>query len=288
MGQNQRGSPATGKKGGVNAWWGRSSKNDGGPVATGPAPGPTPGGVRGRMLEAGIERALRTQQPLVAARVAGLRRKKPQSSPAEVIDALGHSYRAAVATTGGVGGAAAILPAIGTIASLATASAEALTALDAAVLYTLAVAEVHALPTDTPERRRALVLGVVMGGTGQAVLRKVTGKSSDWAQEVTDTLPLAKLGPLNSSLTRWFVKRYVVRQGVLAVGRALPLGIGVVIGAVGNVVTARAVIRAAEQAFGPAPAHWSDALAPSLPAGAAGPRPVESALDGRPSPGPTR
>jgi hypothetical protein len=221
--------------------------------------GRAPGGARGRMLEAGIERALRTQQPLVAARIAAIRRKRPEASPAEVIHGLGRSYQLAVAGTGAVGGAIAILPAIGTVASLATASAEALAALNASVLYTLAVAEVHALPTETPERRRTLVLAVVMGQSGQAALRKITGKSGDWAQDITNTLPLTRLGPLNSSLSRWFIKRFVVRQSVLALGRALPLGIGLVIGAVGNLVIARAIIRAADQAFGPAPAQWPDA-----------------------------
>lgn len=221
-------------------------------VATEPAV-EAPRGTRARMLEAAIERALRTQQPLVASRIAAIRRKRPDATPAEIIDGLGRSYRLAVTVSGGVGGAIAILPALGTIASLATASAEAIAALDAAVLYTLAVAEVHAVPTDSPERRRALVLGVVMGASGQAVLSKFTGRSADWAQTVTDTLPFSKLGPLNSSLTRWFIKRYLVRQGVLALGRALPLGIGLIIGALGNLVTARGVIRAAERAFGTPP-----------------------------------
>lgn len=237
-----------------------------------------PGGVRGRMLEAGIERALRTQQPLVASRIAAARRKRPQASPAEIIDTLGRSYQGAVAATGSVGGAVAILPAIGTVASLVTAGAEAIAALDAAVLYTLAVAEVHAVPTEAPERRRALVLGVVMGETGQAVLAKVTGKSRDWVSEVTDKLPMSKLGPLNSTLTRWFVKRYVVRQAMLAVGRALPLGIGVVIGAAGNIVTARAVIRAAERSFGPPPARWPDAGGPHRLT-SAGPAPITAGPD---------
>lgn len=237
--------------------------NNGQQVPSEPVGGRAPGGVRGRMLEAGIERALRTQQPLVASRIAAARRKRPQASPAEIIDALGRSYQGAVAVTGSVGGAIAILPAVGTVVSLVTAGAEAIAALDAAVLYTLAVAEIHSVPTDAPERRRALVLGVVMGETGQAVLAKVTGKSRDWVQEVTDRLPLSKLGPLNSTLTRWFVKRYVVRQAMLAVGRALPLGIGVVIGAAGNVVTARAVIKAAERSFGAPPVLWPDAGGPS-------------------------
>jgi hypothetical protein len=221
--------------------------------------GAAPGGVGGWVLRSGVERALRLQHPLVSAHVAAVRRKNPGMGPAEVVERLGRQYQTAVAVTGGAGGAVAIIPALGTVASLATAGAEAFTALNAAVLYTLAVAEVHALPTEDPERRRALVLGVVVGAGGQAVLRKVTGRSQDWAREVTDNLPLARLGFLNNGLTRWFVKRYIIRQGLLALGRALPLGIGVVIGAVGNVATARAIIRSAEVAFGTAPASWADA-----------------------------
>jgi hypothetical protein len=262
------------------ARWGRS---DPGENQQAVPSGQVPGGMQGRLLEKGIERALRTQQPLITARIAAIRKKRPQASPAEVIRVLGNSYQVAVAVTGGVGGAIAIVPAIGTVVSLATASAEAIAALDASILYSLAVAEVHALPTETPERRRALVLALVMGESGQAALRKLTGKSGDWAQDITNTLPLTKLGPLNMSLSRWFIKRYVIRQSVLALGRALPLGIGLVIGAVGNVVIARAVIRAADRAFGPAPARWledpaSIALPPSPEQ-----QPVGSAADRRPS-----
>ena len=234
-------------------------------VSTDPSPGKVPGGWQARVLEKGVERAMRTQQPLVTARIAAIRRRRPQASPAEVIESLGRSLKIAVSITGGVGGAIAIVPAIGTVASLATASAEAIAALDAAVLYTLAVAEVHALPTETPERRRALVLSVITGESGQAALRKFTGKSGDWAGDITNALPLAKLGPLNFTLTRWFIKRYVIRQSVLALGRALPLGIGLVIGAVGNLVVAHGVIRAAERAFGPAPAQWPDATPSTQP-----------------------
>ncbi len=218
--------------------------------------GKPPRGLRGWALRNGVERALKAQHPLVAGHVANIRRKNPDATPAEVIRALGKQYQLAVAVTGGAGGALAIIPAFGTIASLATAGAEALAALDASVLYTLAVAEVHALPTEDPERRRALVLGVVVGAAGETVMQKVTGKSRDWAQVVTDSLPLAKLGPLNSGLARWFVKRFLIRQSALALGRALPLGIGLVVGAVGNLVMAKAVIRAAEASFGPPPERW--------------------------------
>jgi len=237
------------------------------PVLPAAEPAPeAPGGVRGRVLRAAVERALRAQQPLVTAHIAKIRRKDPGATPAAVIEALGRRYQLAVAGTGAAGGGIAIVPAVGTAVSLATATAEAIAALNAAVLYTLAVAEVHRLPVDDVERRRALVLGIVMGQGGSALMRKVTGGNAQWAASVTEALPLRVLGPVNNTLTRWFVKRYVSRQLALAVGRALPFGAGVLIGGVGNVVAARAVIKAAEQAFGPAPVRWpggSDLSAPA-------------------------
>src|SRR6476646_5879647 len=77
-------------------------------ISTEVSPGPMPGGWQARVLERGIERALRTQQPLVSARIAAIRRKRPQASPAEVIESLGRSLKIAVSVTGGVGGAIAL------------------------------------------------------------------------------------------------------------------------------------------------------------------------------------
>ena len=243
-------------------WRSSSDRADPAPSATDPAPA-APDGFRGRVLRAAVERALRAQQPLVTAHVAKIRAKDLDATPAAVIETLGRRYQRAVAGIGAAGGGIAIVPAIGTVVSLATATTEAIAALNAAVLYTLAVAEVHRLPVDDVERRRALVLGIVMGEGGAALMQKVTGGRDRWAHTVTEALPLRALGPLNNSLGRWFVKRYVIRQIALGVGRALPLGLGVVIGGVGNVAAARSVIRAAERAFGPAPERWpSGSVAP--------------------------
>ena len=226
---------------------------------------PETGGFRGRVLRGAVERALRAQQPLVTAHIAKIRQKDPGATPAEVIESLGTRYQRVVAGIGAAGGGFAIIPAVGTAVSLATATGEAIAALDAAVLYALAVAEVHRLPVDDVERRRALVLGIVVGEGGAALMQKVTGGKDRWARNVVEALPLRALGPLNNSLTRWFVRRYVTRQVALAVGRALPLGLGVLIGGIGNVAAARAVIKAAEKAFGPAPARWPEGSVPPAP-----------------------
>jgi hypothetical protein len=244
------------------------------PDPNGPLPEAQAKGVSGKVLKAAVERALRVQQPAVAAYVAKARRNKPNATPAEVIAALDKQYLLTVGGTGAAAGGAAFVPGIGTAASLATGAAEAIAALDASVLYTLAVAEVHGLRMEDVERRRTLVLAVVLGEGGTQLMQKVTGRSTPWAKTLADSLPLPKLGPLNQTLVRWFVKRYAARQGALAFGRALPLGAGVVIGAVGNVVTARAVIRSTERAFGPPPSHWPEAAPDQAAIGA-------EAADGR-------
>lgn len=230
----------------------------------GAAPAPeAPKGLTGRVLQGAVERALEAQAPLVASRIANVRRDRPTATPAEVIATLNKQYTIAVGSTGAAAGGAAFIPAVGTAASLATATAEAIAALNASVLYVLAVAEVHGQSLDEMERRRAVVLGVVLGDGGGKLMRKVTGGSQRWAQEVADAIPLPKLGPVNQTLVRWFIRRYAVRQGALAFGRALPLGAGAVIGAAGNVATAKAVIRSTERAFGPPPPTWPKAITAS-------------------------
>jgi len=88
-------------------------------------------------------------------------------------------------------------------------------------------------------------------------MKKVTGGGSNaWAQSLADAVPLPKLGPVNQTLVRWFIRRFAIRQGALAFGRALPLGAGVVVGAAGNLAMAKAIINNAQRAFGPPPSEW--------------------------------
>ncbi|MBO0876703.1 MAG: hypothetical protein J2P19_25275 [Pseudonocardia sp.] len=229
------------------------SDHDAESAATDAPPEAAVKGISGRMLKAAVERALRIQQPTIAAHVAKIRRDNPDATPAEVIASLDKQYLLAAGGLGAAAGGAAFFPGIGTAASLAAGAAEVVALLDASVLYTLAMAEVHGQPMRDVERRRALVLAIILGEGGAALMRKATGRSKNWAQDLANTVPLAKLGPINQILVRWLIKRFVVRQGALALGRALPFGAGAVIGATGNVAIARSVIRSAERAFGPPP-----------------------------------
>lgn len=74
-----------------------------------------------------------------------------------------------VTASGAAVGAAATLPGIGTLAAWFAAAGEVVVFLEATALFVLALASVHAIPLDHRERRRALVLAVLVGDNTTAV-----------------------------------------------------------------------------------------------------------------------
>jgi hypothetical protein len=54
-------------------------------------------------------------------------------------------------------------------------------------------------------------------------------------------------------IQRAFLRSLLQRQGTALLGRALPFGVGAVVGGVGNRVMGRAVVASAKEAFGPMP-----------------------------------
>ena len=50
------------------------------------------------------------------------------------------------------------------------------------------------------------------------------------------------MSQLNSRLLRYFVKRYALRRGAIMFGKLLPVGIGAVVGGVGNRLMGKRII----------------------------------------------
>ena len=65
---------------------------------------------------------------------------------------------------------------------------------------------------------------------------------------------------LNARLLKAWVKRYTVRRRALVFGKLLPVGIGIIVGAVGNYLAGKKIVRNARQAFGGPPARWPRTL----------------------------
>jgi len=210
---------------------------------------PVPAAVE-RALDTALDKALALQRPVVRAYLDRVRRSRPDMTPAQLVRQLERRYLAAVVGIGGASGAAAAVPGTGTAAGIATGAAEITAFVSASAMYVLALAELHQVPVSDPELRRALVMSVLVGEGGAAVLGN---GERGWAHVLAHRVDKDQMPGLNSYLGRLFLRRLGTRQGALLVGRALPIGIGAAIGAGGNAALARTAIAAARTAFGPAP-----------------------------------
>jgi hypothetical protein len=216
-----------------------------------------------RALSQIIERGARVQAPAVTAYVERLREHDPEATPAEIVGKLEKHYLAAVMASGAAVGSAAAFPGIGTLVALSAVAGETVVFLEATAVFVLAVAEVYGIPADHRERRRALVLAVLVGEDSKHAIADLlgTGRTSGaWIADGAASLPLPAVSQLNSRLLKYFVKRYALKRGAIAFGKLLPVGIGAVVGGVGNRMMGRNIVANARQAFGRPPTRWPSTL----------------------------
>jgi len=210
------------------------------------------------LVNAGMNRALESQRPLASENVARLRRVHPDKSPAELISYINKVYLAAVTGTGAAAGASAVVPNL--VLQIPVTIAELLTFLEASVLYTLSVAEVHKLDVADVERRRFLVTSVLLGNSAAtSALEPIIGRSVPyWGKKIVESIPMAAIDKANKVLGPRFITKYGTRQGVLVLGKQIPLAIGIGVGAAGNHVFGRFVVKAAKEILGPPPESWDE------------------------------
>ncbi|WP_062995317.1 hypothetical protein [Nocardia mikamii] len=220
------------------------------------------------MFDSGVEKAVRSlldngaqvQAPAVAKYVDRFRRSHPDESPAQILDRLEKIYLTTVTGSGTAVGATAAVPGVGTLTSLAAMSAETTFFLEASAVFTLAVAAVHGIAPEDKERRRALVLAVVLGESGMEIVQQSVGRSAkNWGTLLAERVPGIK--GMNESLMKRFVVQFITKRSMLMFGKVLPAGIGAAIGGFGNRALGKNVIANAHKAFGPAPMRWSGGTA---------------------------
>lgn len=202
-----------------------------------------------------LDKALAIQRPIVLRHLARMRRTRPNSSPAEIIHALEKHYLATVVSSGVAVGGTAAAPGVGTAAALALSVGEVGVFLEASVLFSLAIAEVHGVTIDDLERRRTLVLAVVLGNSGSATVERIAQRTGHhWARMAINSIPIETIRAINRVLGRNFVTKFGTKEGIIVLGRVVPFGIGAVIGGGANAALGTTVTRAAKRAFGPPPA----------------------------------
>jgi hypothetical protein len=204
-----------------------------------------------------LDKALSLQAPLVDRHIERLRRNRPDATPADVTKRLNAEFRAATISAGAGVGAAAAAPGVGTAAALALSGGEALGFLNATALYVLARSAVHGVPVHDVERRRTLVMAVMLGESGAKSVQAVAERTGQhWARLLVRGIPQTKINAINKVLGRHFVTKYGTKQGIVVLGRVIPFGIGAAIGGAANAAFSQGIIKASDGAFGAAPATW--------------------------------
>ncbi|TMR38317.1 hypothetical protein, partial [Actinomadura geliboluensis] len=200
---------------------------------------------RGQRVLDLLDKAIDIQTPLVRKNIARARQRNPEASPAQVIRTLEKMYVSAVTGTGAAVGGTAAAPGVGTGVALALSAGETFSTLELSALFALSVAEVHGVPIDEIERRRTIVMGIMLGGGGSATISKVAERTGQhWGRQVVAKVPVETLRQINKILGKNFITKYGTKQGIIVLGRVAPFGIGAVIGGGANAAMASLTVRA--------------------------------------------
>jgi hypothetical protein len=245
---------------------------------------PLPAVVEGA-LDTALDKALSIQRPVIVAYLDRVRDRHRDATPDQIVRGVERRYLAAVAAIGAASGSAAAVPGAGTGVSLASAALEISAFVETTALFALAIAELHGLRIDDRQVRRQLVLAILLGDTGVEAAELAAAESaSAWGHVLARGAPEETIRRVNQVIGRHLVARFGTRQGALMLGRALPLGIGAGIGAVGNAALGRGAIAAARRMFGAPPAKLPPRV---VDADIASPRqdsPEQSAIEGEAGP----
>jgi hypothetical protein len=225
--------------------------------------------------------AISVQRPVVLEFLKSLRRDKPNATAAEILKELDKRYVATVTLTSAGVGASAAIPVVGVGIALGLGVADLLFFYETSALYVLAATELHGIAVSDAERARPLVFAMLLGQKSQSQVSKVVlqaagaggvnqaraiatgvaGKAlpKGWGEVLTQQLPDSALAPLATVIARQALKESG-KMGARTLGKAIPFGLGAVVGGVGSFTFGRDVVRAARLAFPTPPTDFPDAL----------------------------
>lgn len=206
-------------------------------------------------------RAVEVQRPLVLANLRRLQKRHPSASAAQLAAKLERDYLVAVTGGGALVGGAAVVPGVGTVAALGLSAAATVGFLEATALFATSLAELHGVRLVDPEKASTLVMAIMLGEEGTALLSSLSGQAAGqgkgptpaWGSLFARRTPLAGFGSVRERIQTMFLRSLLKKQGTAMLGRMLPFGIGAVVGGVGNRLMGRAVVANAKEAFGAMP-----------------------------------
>lgn len=219
-------------------------------------------GPLGRAFINAVDKAVHLQTSSIRAYVDWLRRQNPDASPAEIQKTMDKHLKNTVTGTGAGVGATAAVPGIGLVTGAAAVAGESVLFLDLAAFYAAASAYLRGVDVDDPERRRAIVLTLLMESKGIAIVDAILG---DDATTIPGKSTLAKFsGPTltqtNNVLERMAMRSLNNQMRRAWLGKLMPLGIGAIAGTTANRKLADGVIENVHDALGAVPAGFATPL----------------------------
>jgi len=195
-----------------------------------------------------LDNVLRMQRPLALSIVKKLREAHPDETPEQIHKRLDRTYLRDITAIGGVTGASAFVPGGGS--------------LERTALYAQAVAELHGVHVHDAETARSMVMAIMLGEEGSQLMNTVllqTGKaggiSNKWGMLLGNSSS-GKMFSVERTIRNLFIRRFLTRQTGALLGRALPFGVGAVVGGGANLALGKDVVRNTRRAFGDAPAYF--------------------------------
>jgi hypothetical protein len=185
----------------------------------------------------------------------------------ERIDAVTGAFVRELTAAGATAGAAAAAPMVGAMGTLAATMAELVWFTGRAGDLILTIAALHGHPEPSVDERRAWVLAVLIYGSSarDELARALNEASTGLAPASPDRrIALTTLQSANRMMSRVLMRRYGTRRGAIAIGRALPIGFGAVIGGSANFVAIRTLARNADAFFAQMPYSAIDATSTDI------------------------
>lgn len=196
-----------------------------------------------------LRQSLIAANKLVDSRVIRLRDRHPDATPEQLVRKLETTFLSSVTATGAATGGAAAVRGAGTVVVLAAAAGDTSWFLTASAGHVLSVLRFHGIGITYLEHQKANVLTVLVGGGGSKFMGKAAGRTgAQLGKLFTSAVPLSAIRSINHVMGPHFVTKWGTKQGILVLGKAAPFGVGMVIGAGGNLLFAKGVVTATRKA----------------------------------------
>jgi hypothetical protein len=210
--------------------------------------------------------AMRNREPAIRKKVEELRVEHADLTADELANLLIRSTRWRVAGSGAAAGAAGIVPGLGTLFALGTATGQSVYALEQEAELVLAIAIIygHDLAGSDERLLEALVVVGVAGGAVKLREDVLVVGGQRVAIEAFRRLPQLVVTHAGGRILKRIMARAFSSRATAVAARAVPLAIGMAVGAGFDWVAVSALGRAAKRYYGPGgpAARW-----PALPAG---------------------